>query len=180
MKKLSFILGCFWALAVVVLAADQPLAKSELSTTVTESFQIRNKKFGDLLRPEGANGAVGTRIVLYPAEPWKCMTWKLLPAGEAGYHVQNHFTGKTFIAKADQSDTNVVQVAFARESGERPVWRFTKLADGSYQISEAKSGAALSAVGGAGQPVRIILAPWQNQEEQKWKLEKIDPATLTM
>jgi len=34
--------------------------------------------------------------VLYPAEPWKCMTWKLRPAGESVFHVQNHFTSKTF------------------------------------------------------------------------------------
>ena len=33
-------------------AADGADSKSGLSATVTESYQIRNKQFGDLLRPE--------------------------------------------------------------------------------------------------------------------------------
>ena len=145
--------------------------------TSTESYQIRNKKFGDLLRPEGANGAVGTRIVLYPAEPWKCMTWKLQPAGDSGFHVQNHFTAKTFSIK--DGGKNVIQIAFAHEADGRPIWRFTKLPDDTYRISEAKSSEALTAVGDGG-TVHIVVAPWQDKTEQKWDLEKIDPAKLTM
>jgi len=172
--------GCLFALATCTFAADHAGDKSDLSATATESYQIRNKKFGDLLRPKDANNAEGTRIVLYPAEPWKCMTWKLRPAGESTFHVQNHFTSKTFTVNASHGETNVIQTAFAREAGERPVWRFTKLADGSYQITDVKSGAALTAVGGDGQPVRVVVAPWQDQDAQKWELEKTDPAKLTM
>jgi len=174
--KMALFAGCLFALATCTFAADN----SDLSATATESYQIRNKKFGDLLRPENANNAEGTRIVLYPAEPWKCMTWKLHPAGESTFQVQNHFTSKTFIANTSHGETNVIQTAFAREAGERPVWRFTKLADGSYQITDMKSGAALTAVGGDGQPVRVVVAPWQDKAEQKWELEKTDPAKLTM
>jgi hypothetical protein len=167
-------------LASGVFAADTTAGKSDLSPTATDSYQIRNKKFGDLLRPEGANGAEGTRIVLYPAEPWKCMTWKLRPAGESMFHVQNHFTAKTFIVNTNLDGTNVIQTTLAREAGERPVWRFTKLPDGSYRISDAKSGAVLTATDGAGRPVRVVVAPWQDKDEQKWDLEKTDPAKLTM
>jgi hypothetical protein len=65
-----------------------------------ESCQLRNKKFGKLLRPEDASGADGARIVLYAAQPWKCMTWKMHPAGESTFNLQNHFTGKTFAPAA--------------------------------------------------------------------------------
>jgi hypothetical protein len=179
-NKLILVAASFLMLASGPFAADTAENQSGLSTTVTESYQIRNKKFGDLLRPENANNAEGTRIVLYPAEPWKCMTWKLRPAGDAGFHVQNHFTSKTFVVNPGPGATNVIQTALARESAERPVWRFTKLADGAYQISDAKSGAALTAVGGNGQPVRVVVAPWQEKDEQKWDLEKTDPARLIM
>jgi len=109
------------------------------------------------------------------------MTWKLRPAGDSVFHVQNHFTSKTFIVNKSHGDeTNVIQTSFAREATERPIWRFTKLADGSYQISDAKSGAALTAIGGEGQPIRVVVAPWQDQDAQKWELEKTDPAKLTM
>ena len=179
-NKMALFIGSLFALAPGAFAADSAGGKSDLSATATESYQIRNKKFGDLLRPEGANGAEGTRIVLYSAEPWKCMTWKLRPAGESQFHVQNHFTSKTFGGNTSHGGTNVIQTAFAKAAGERPVWRFTKLADGSYQITDVKSGAALTATGGEGQSIRVVVAPWQNQDEQKWELEKTGPAKLTM
>lgn len=179
-NKMLLVAAAFLTLVSGLFAAETADSKPGLSATITESYQIRNKKFGDLLRPEGANGAEGTRIVLYPGEPWKCMTWKLRPAGEAAYHVQNHFTSKTFTVNPGHGATNVIQTALARESGERPVWHFTKLADGSYEIIDVKSGAALTAIGGDGQPVRVVVAPWQNQDGQKWELEKTDPAKLTM
>jgi hypothetical protein len=166
--------------AAGAVVTDNAGGKSDLSATTTESYQIRNKKFGDLLRPEGANGADGTRIVLYPAEPWKCMTWKLQPAGKSVFHVENHFTSKTFSVKADPGDKGVIQIALAREAGERPAWRFTRLSDGSYQISNAKSGEVLTAVGGDDRSVRVVVAPWQDKDGQKWELEKIDTARLTM
>lgn len=175
-NKTALLIGCLFVLVAGAFAADN----TGLSATATESYQIRNKKFGDLLRPKDANGAEGTRIVLYPAEPWKCMTWKLRPAGDSEFHVQNHFTSKTFIVDTSHGETNVIQTAFARDAGERPVWRFTKLADGSYQITDMKSGAALTAIGGDGQSVRVVVAPWQDKAEQKWELEKTDPAKLTM
>jgi hypothetical protein len=38
------------------------------------TYQIRNVKFGDLLRARDAKNANGTPIVLCPAQSWKCMT----------------------------------------------------------------------------------------------------------
>ena len=176
----ALLIGYLFVLATGALAADVTGDKPGLSATATESYQIRNKKFRDLLRPKDANSAEGTHIVLYPAEPWKCMTWKLKPSGESTFQVQNHFTSKTFVADASHGETNVIQTAFAREAAERPAWRFTRLPDGSYQITDVKSGAALTATGGDGQSVRVVVAPWQNQDAQKWELEKTDPAKLTM
>jgi hypothetical protein len=145
------------------------------------SYQVRNKKFGQLLRPEDANNANGTRIVLYPAQPWKCMTWKFHPAGESTFQLQNHFTSKTFAAETsgEKPLQAVTQVPFAKESDKRPVWQFTKLADGTYKIADAKSGKVLSAAK-AESGVRIVLDTWHEADEQKWELLPIDPKQLTM
>ncbi len=147
-----------------------------------DSCQIRNKKFGELLRPEDANNADGTRIVLYPAQSWRCLTWKMYPAGDSVFRLQNHFTSKTFApaAKIDGAQAAVTQVPFSNEAPECPAWRFTKLSDGLYQITEAKSGKALTAVRSDGGGVRVVVAPWQKSDEQKWELLKIDPSKLTM
>ena len=167
------------ASGVWMLAAEPGPDASSAKPAAPESCQIRNKKFGNLLRPEDASGANGARIVLYPAQLWKCMTWKMHPAGESTFNLQNHFTGKTFApaAKADGAQSPVTQVAFAKDAKERPAWRLTKQPDGLYQIIEAKSGKALAATSADD---GVMIVPVGKGDEQKWEVEKIDPSKLTM
>jgi hypothetical protein len=119
-------------------------------------------------------------LVLYPAQLWKCMTWKLTPAGESFFHFQNHFTSKTLASKGDQPEPAVLQTAVSPTKENRPAWRLTKLADGLYQIKEVKSGKALTAVDSGGGNTVVVVAPWQDKAEQKWELIKTDPSKLTM
>jgi hypothetical protein len=139
------------------------------------SYQIRNRKYDALLRPENASNANGARIVLYPAEPWKCMTWKLQPAAGSAFHLQNYFTSKTFAVKSDDQEMAVVQVPFDRDTAKHPAWTITKLTDGFYRITDVKTGQALT-----GSKTAVTLAPWQEKPEQQWELMEIDPAKLTM
>lgn len=177
MERLWFIL-----LLIVVCApafgADSSAPASNPSTPA--SYQVRNKKFAQLLRPEDANNANGTRLVLYPAQPWKCMTWKFHPAGESAFQLQNHFTSKTFAGEtAEKPLQAVTQVPFAKESDKRPVWQFTKLPDGTYKIADSKSGKILTAAKDEN-GMRIVLEAWHDSDEQKWELLLIDPKDLTM
>jgi hypothetical protein len=163
-------------------AAESNDSAPALKPVESKSFQIRNKKFGELLRPEDASSADGTRLVLYPAQAWKCMTWKLHPAGESACQLQNHFTSKSFApdAKTDGTQVAVIQVPFAREAKDRPAWRIVKEADGLCQIIEVKSGKALTAVASDGGGVRVVVAPAGSGDEQKWELIQTDPRKLTM
>lgn len=172
---MALILGCGRAFA----------ADTSVSTNAPEAttYQIRNVKHQELLRPRDANNDNGTPIVLYPAQPWKCMTWRLQPAGESAFHLKNLFTGKTFSASADTNAPQqfVKQIPLAKDGGESPAWQFTKLDNGSYKISDSKSGKVLTAKKGADESeAKIVIAPWQNQDAQKWILEKMDPKQLTM
>lgn len=156
------------------LAADAPEAAT---------YQIRNVKHQELLRPRDANNANGTPIVLYPAQPWKCMTWRLQPAGESAFHLKNLFTGKTFSSSTDTNASQqfVKQIPLAKDASESPTWQFTKLDAGNYKIADSKSGKVLTAKKGAGESeAKIVIAPWENLAEQKWILEKMDPKQLTM
>jgi Ricin-type beta-trefoil lectin domain-like len=170
------------SVAVIVLCACvAALAADASGPAASKSYQIRNKKYGDLLRPRDANSANGTPLVLYPAEPWKCMTWKLSSAGESRFFLQNHFTSKTFSPKAgEEKQAAVAQVPFGKSEEERPAWQFTKLADGTYKITDAKTGNALTAVKPADSSARIVVQPWEDSDAQKWELIEIDPKTLTM
>lgn len=179
MKTLHWLLLVLVGLPIISSAADSSGADK---AATPESFQIRNRKYHDLLRPKDANNATGTPIVLYSPQPWKCMTWKFHPAGESTFQLQNHFTSKTFAADttaASPANPAVHQVPFGKSSDGRPSWKFTKLDDGAYQIMDPKSGQALTATSGA-DGIRIVLAPWSGREEQKWDLLKIDPRDLTM
>ena len=173
------ILACSLSAMAEAPKSDSSPAQAPAATT----YQFRNLKFGELLRPQDANGANGTRIVLYSAQPWKCMTWRLQPAGESAFHVQNLFTAKTFAAdaKSETDQQAVVQVPMKKDASEIPTWAFTKLEDGSYKITDPKSGKALTAVkGGKDYQIKIVVEAWQNQDEQKWELQKMDPNQLTM
>jgi hypothetical protein len=183
MKSFYSLAITFGLMLAVLSGAAQERQSNAANSKALEpgTYQVRNQKFKDLLRPRDANNADGVRIVLYSAQPWKCMTWRLRTAGEATFRLQNLFTSKTISAdsKADQAKQAVVQAAFDAESG--PAWQFTKLEDGSYKITESKSGKALSAVKAEDDnEAKIIVEPWRNEAEQKWELRRIDPKGLTM
>lgn len=183
---------CIWILMVLSLMAGRGgvFAAQTSAPAVGKGlpspaiYQISNLKYGDLLRPRNANHANGTPIVLHPAQPWKCMSWKLQPAGKSGFHVRNLFTAKTFSANPDTSGKamDVTQVPLPKDKAAgSPIWQFTRLKDGNYKITDAKSGAALTAMQADGDPApKITVAPWRNLDEQKWTLSKIDPKQLTM
>ncbi len=169
---------CWMAQAIADdTAATAPAAHSLEATT----YQIRNQKYQELLRPKDANNADGTRIVLYSPEPWKCMTWRLQTATNDGYCLRNVFTAKTFSFAADGTARPVTQIPYSHQPDKNPVWQFTKLEDGTYKISDAKNDGVLTAVPNAGgDGESIVVQPWQNLDEQKWELSKIDPKDLTM
>jgi hypothetical protein len=167
MKRMMFTIA-LCALAFAAVAGDSPVAQ--------KSYQIRNCKFDQLLRPRDANNADGTHIVLYPAQPWKCMTWKLLPAGDSAFQLQNHFTHKTFEAKTDDKSHALVQIPFGRDAAKRPTWKFEKLSDGFYRAIDVASGQCRTATS---EEVVILAAP-DDRREQEWELIEIDPAKLTM
>jgi hypothetical protein len=168
MKKIMILAVALFAAVFMSFSADTPVA--------ARSYQIRNCKFGELLRPENANNADGTHIVLYPAQPWKCMTWKLLPAGDSAFQLQNHFTHKTFDRGTNGTQSAVVQIPFAREASKRPSWKLEKLSNGFYRIMDAASGRSLT----ASTKDVVILAPRDETQEQQWELIETDPAKLTM
>jgi hypothetical protein len=168
MKKRTILTAALCVLAFAAVAADSPVAQ--------KSYQIRNCKFDQLLRPRDANNADGTHIVLYPAQPWKCMTWKLLPADNSAFQLENHFTHKTFEAKPNDTSNVLIQVPFRKDAAKRPTWKFEKLTDGFYRITDVTSGRCLTATS----KENVILAVPDDQREQEWELIETDPAKLTM
>ena len=75
----------------------------------------------------------------------------------------------------------MTQVPFSKKPEERPTWQLVKLTDGTYRITDTKSGKALTAVKEeAGSGVKIVARTWREGADQKWELIEIDPKQLTM
>lgn len=167
MKKLLPLL----TLLAVVLAGNA--ADELLTATANSSFHVRNRKFGDLLRPRDASNRDGAPIVLYPGQPWKCMIWRFSAAGTNGFRLQNHFTSKSFgpATRAKGKVVPVQQVRCAQNAQDAPAWTFARLADGAYRIGEPGTDRVLTAEDSA-EGVRVVLSPWQNSDHQKWELLK--------
>lgn len=181
-SKLCVLASALVLFSIAANAGDFSSDSNLERSVAPKSFQIRNKKYGELLRPEDASNATGARIVLNPGQPWRCMTWKFYPAGESVFQLQNRFTSKTLASDpyADGAQIPVTQVPFSKQAPERPKWRFTKLPDGFYQITEVKSGKTLTAVPSEIGRVRIMVMEWAQTDRQKWELIKIDADSLTM
>ena len=110
-----------------------------LTSALPESVQIRNVQFGFLLRPRDASNQDGTPLVLYPAQPWKCMTWTTHATTDGLFSLKNRLTAKTF---SPSPDGTVKQIPFDAAK----LWRFEQLPDGHYRILDpAAPGKVLTA-----------------------------------
>ena len=151
-----------------LVRADEPTPTAP-ATALPESAQIRNVQFGLVLRPRDANNKDGTPLDLYPAQPWKCMTWTTHATDDGLVSLKNRFTSKTFSTAADGT---IKQIPFDAAKA----WKFEKLADGNYRILDpATPGKALT----ARDENTLALDDWKDAPGQKWEV-LIAPAHLTM
>jgi hypothetical protein len=161
--------------ALTTLGAEQLL-----TAATNTSFQVRNRKYGDLLRPRDASNRDGAPIVLYPGQPWKCMIWRFTDDGKCGFRLKNHFTSKSFgpATVTEGKPTPVQQVPCAADAHDAPGWTFVRQADGSYRVGQPGTDLVLTAAESP-EGTRVVLAPWRNADEQKWDLLKA-PENPTM
>jgi len=152
-------------LPLLALVASVLIAQAD---PLPEYAQIRSVAKDLLLRPVNASNKTGAPIVLYPAQSWKCMTWKI--EGTDTVTLQNVFTGKPFVPKGEK-----YQILQADKDANKE-WKIEPAGDGVFKISDPKSGMVLTVV----DDEHIALGPWLDKPEQKWKIEAKNPADLTM
>ena len=170
MKQLS----SYSLLALLAATRAAPAADQLRTAAANTSFQLRNRKFGDLLRPRNASNREGAPIVLYPGQPWKRMIWRFTTAGDGAFRLQDHFTSKSLAAVASAADkpVPVQQTRCAADAHDAPAWKFGRLADGAYPIGQSDSDLVWTATQSQDEETRVVLAPWRDADEQKWELLK--------
>jgi hypothetical protein len=172
-RKSVNVLALFTAWAPVMASCLADDSKSERS--LTGEFQFRNVAFADrdlVLRPRDASTRDGTPIVLYPRTDWKCLTWKVAPAGESAAFT-NFFTSKGFAPKgeagANVKSLPVVQVARDKEPGPESRWKVVAADGETCKIVHEPSGWVLSAEETESGEVRVVLRAWSGRDDQKWQ-----------
>ena len=133
---------------------------TQLAYTPGQSYQIENVGTGTLLRPQDANKADGTPLVVYPKQAWKCMTWKFQTDGDQ-VTLKNHFTGKTLGKTA--ADAAVKQSPLGENAD---AWKFVSVEDGVYRIESVATGEVLTAT----DDDTVALRKYTGDAKQKWKL----------
>ncbi len=122
------------AVTVFILFMALPLAM--LAQSIDGNFAIKNVETGMLLRPEGANNADNTPIVLYSPTNWKCLTWDFIATDEEDtYQLRNLFTSKTFFPDAGQKESGTALKQIELEQGNKDQqWVFEVNDDETYRI----------------------------------------------
>jgi hypothetical protein len=152
-------------LPLLALVASVLIAQAD---PLPEYAQIRSVAKDLLLRPVNASNKTGAPIILYPAQSWKCMTWKI--EGTDTVTLQNVFTSKPFVPVGEK-----YQILQADKDAKKE-WKVEALPDGAYKIVDPKSGLVLTAI----DEDHVALGAWLDKPEQKWKIEAKNPADLTM
>ncbi len=145
------------------------LAAQEIKGT----YAIKNLQTGLLLRPQDANHADGTPIILYDQQNWKCMTWDFKLVDEKTYQLKNLFTGKTFqpVHLPVKNNTSLYQQLLTEKSAIQ-FWEFIQVRKNIYRIRLKGTPFYLTA-----QPEKsnIVLKPLEENDLQYWTLIEQHP-----
>lgn len=161
---------------LMVVAAAGLRAEKAAPPAEGSLVQIHNRAFGELLRPRNASKKDGAPIVLYPAQPWKCVTWRVQHQPDGGVVLENQFSLKTLApAKSAEGKTAVEQVPLLAAGA--PQWRWEALPDGAWKISVPEGGGVLTAEK-TSDGLRVIVAPWTGADAQQWELRPAPELTM--
>jgi hypothetical protein len=143
--------------------AAQVIFTSAVKAADTLSFQLMNKANGLLLRPENASKKDGARIVLYPQQDWRCLSWDAIPVKNGGYYFRNYFTNKTVAFNQNKAEQQPVNT-------EQPfLWKLIKVRDDYYKIVSAADETKVLAAS-TDEKEQVELQNWNGGEIQLWKL----------
>jgi hypothetical protein len=168
------ILGTFGIIAYINSAPQENTASGVVlqETEIIENMQVINGAFaihnvetGKNLRPYNANVSNGNRIVLYPHNEWKCLTWRFNHIEGTTYQLKNLYTEKTFEPKSSpESGVALWQQPLTKDSSQ--YWEFIEQPDDTYLI-RLKDTELYITLSSDKTNSDIILMTYQNSSKQQ-------------
>lgn len=139
----------------------------------TKTYAIQNIKTSKNLRPFEAKKDDGNRIILYNHHWWKCMTWEFIKVNENSFILKNFYTKKTF-QSSSIPENGVILYQQEINNNDLQVWEFIKQDDNTYSI-KLKDNELYITISSEKTNSEIILMPYLDTDEQKWKLVEQKP-----
>ncbi|MDR2660196.1 MAG: RICIN domain-containing protein [Spirochaetaceae bacterium] len=144
-------------------------------SVISGTFALRNPQTGKDVRPYRAGTADGNKIILYPHQEWKCMTWNFKHIDGTTYQLENLFTGKTFQASsAVKAGVTLWQQPLA-DNDKSQYWEFISQGNDTYLIRLSGTQFYIT-TSSDDTDSNIILMPRQdNPTRQLWALVEQSP-----
>lgn len=140
---------------------------STIQNLITGDFAIRNIETSKNIRPYNAGTSDGNKIILYPHNEWKCLTWQFNHIDGTIYQLQNVYTQKTFEpVSAAEKGVALWQQPLNEYS---PKWEFLEQQEGVYAIRLVDTDLYIT-ISSVKTDESIILMPYDNLSTQHWEL----------
>ncbi|MFJ9381136.1 RICIN domain-containing protein [Streptomyces sp. NPDC101455] len=144
------------------------------STTLSGTYQLVNRKSGDLMDASGAGTADGTPVVQWTSNGGSNQQWKVSLKSDGYYTITGIASGKPLTVPKASPVAGTPTQLWTADSGADQEWSITSYADGYVAVENRASGFLLDVSGGStSRGAAILQWPATNGTNQQWKLVKV-------
>lgn len=158
------------------LSTEEMRRLAKESRTLTGMHRIVNRKSGKALAVQRASKENGACVIQRAYGSEDSQLWRLEPAGEGGYRIDNVGTGKALDmlgggGGGGGDGTQIVQSD--RKNQNHQQWRITSVGGGYYRVTNSRSGKALSVLGkSTDDEAYVVQWEYDGDPSQQWMLER--------
>jgi hypothetical protein len=158
------------------ISSEEMARLARESKTLTGMRRIVNRKSGKALAVQRASKENGACVIQHAYGSEDSQLWRLEPAADGGYRIDNVGTGKALDmlgggGGGGGDGTQVVQSDHKNQTHQQ--WRITSVGGGYYRVTNARSGKALSVLGkSTDEDAYIVQWEYAGDLSQQWMLER--------
>jgi tRNA A-37 threonylcarbamoyl transferase component Bud32 len=158
------------------LSTEEKAKLARESKTLTGTRRIVNRKSGKALAVQRASKENGACVIQRAYGSEDSQLWRLEPAGEGGYRIDNVGTGKALDmlgggGGGGGDGTQVIQSDPRNQTHQQ--WRITSVGGGYYRVTNSRSGKVLSVLGkSTDEEAYVVQWEYDGDPSQQWMLER--------
>ena len=158
------------------ITTEEMLRLARESKTLTGVHRMVNRKSGKAMAVQRASKENGACVIQRAYGSDDSQLWRIEPAGDGGYRIDNVGTGKALDmlgggGGGGSDGTQIVQSD--RKNQPHQQWRITSVGGGYYRVTSSRSGKALSVLGkSTDDEAYVVQWEYDGDASQQWMLER--------